>query len=152
IAERFDRLYCDAGPAPESFITLFVGIHDRRSATLRYANAGHEASWIRRPTGLVQLAPTGTLIGIGPSQFGAETQPFAPGDVLVLATDGLTEARDPRGGFIDAAQVREWLLEADADDPQRFVDALLARVAAYTHSAITDDLAVLAVTPASETP
>jgi serine phosphatase RsbU (regulator of sigma subunit) len=147
VVQRFDRLYRDAGGTPESFVTLFVGVHDRRTETLTYANAGHEACWIRRGRELTMLAPTGALIGVGPSAFGAATTPLGPGDLLVLATDGLTEARDPKGGFIDLARVTGWLIEADPSDPQKYIDEILERVAAYTRRGITDDLAVLAVAP-----
>jgi sigma-B regulation protein RsbU (phosphoserine phosphatase) len=150
IMHRFDTLYRDANGAPESFITLFAGIHDRRNGSLAYTNAGHEACWVRRGDTVEILPPTGPIIGLGGFDgftFGGERTAFGVGDTLVLATDGLTEARDPRGGFVAIEQVTRWVGEVDARTPQAVVDGLLRVVAVHTHGRITDDLAVLAVQP-----
>ncbi|MDB5092862.1 MAG: histidine kinase [Candidatus Eremiobacteraeota bacterium] len=150
IVERFDRLYRDANGAPESFVTLFVGIHDRRDGSLAYANAGHEACWIRRNRTLQMLPPTGPIVGLGGFPFAAAAAALGAGDLLILATDGLTEARDPEGGFIPTERLNAWLERADAVDPQRFVDEVASAVARYTHGKIVDDLALLAVAPAAK--
>lgn len=148
IMTRFDALYRAADGPPESFVSLFLGIHDRRDRTVRYANAGHGACWIRRDRDLEELPPTGPIVGIGGEPFGAATAKLARGELLILATDGLTEARDRSGGFVDAERVHRWLIESDAATPQRFVDAVVAAVTRYVHGRISDDLAILAVTPA----
>lgn len=149
VVARFDRLYAAADPAPEAFVTLFAAIHDRRDGSLLYANAGHEACWIRRGTStLEQLPPTGPVIGLGGMRFTERSAQLGRGDMLVLATDGLTEARDPEGGFVAAERVLEWITQADASTPQRLVDGILAAVRRYVRGRISDDLAVLAVTPA----
>ena len=150
IVTRFDALYRASGGAPESFVTLFVGVHDRRDGSLTYANAGHEACWIRRGAQLEPLPPTGPLVGLaglGEMTYAAAWVPLAPGDLLVLATDGLTEARDPAGGFVPAERLREWIVGTDAPSPQRFVDGLLAALTRYARGRTGDDLALLAVSP-----
>jgi CHASE3 domain sensor protein len=149
IVERFDRLYRDANSAPESFVTLFVGIHDRRDGSLTYVNAGHEACWIRRESTLRMISPTGPIVGLGGFPFAAAATSLGAGDLLILATDGLTEARDPDGGFIPAERLNGWLERADAGDPQRFVDEIASAVTRYTRGKIIDDLALLAVAPAA---
>lgn len=147
VATRFDALYAAADPAPETFVTLFAGVHDRRDASLVYANMGHEACWIRRGDALEQLAPTGPIVGLGGMQFAQARTTLRPGDTLLLATDGLTEARDPDGGFVPAERVRTWIAQADASTPQRLVDGIIGAVTRYVRGRISDDLAVLAVTP-----
>ncbi len=152
VAARFDALYRDADGPPESFVTLFVAIHDRRDDSLVYVNAGHEACWVRRGARLEPLAPTGPLIGLaglGAPAFAARRTVLGPGDLLVLATDGLTEARDPAGGLVPAQRVRDWILAADASSPQRLVDGLLAALTRYCRGRIGDDLALLAVARAA---
>jgi CHASE3 domain sensor protein len=145
IVRRFDALYRGANPAPESFVTLFTGIHDRRDGSLAYANAGHEGAWVRRGTTVEMLPPTGPIVGLGDFPFAAARAPLGPGDSLVLATDGLTEARTPRGEMLGADRVTAWLAAAGASSPQRMVDELLAFMTRYTRGRIDDDLAILAV-------
>jgi hypothetical protein len=147
IVRQFDALYLAAAAAPEAFVSLFLGIHDRRDGTIAYANAGHEACWVRRDHTLEELAPTGPVIGIGALSFASATTRLGSGELLVLATDGLTEARDRDGGFVPAARVRTWIAEVDAATPQRFVDGVVAAVTRYVRGRISDDLALLAVEP-----
>jgi CHASE3 domain sensor protein len=150
IMHRFDALYRDANGAPEAFVTLFVAIHDRRDGSLAYSNAGHEACWIRREGEVEILPPTGPLVGLGGFDgftFVGMRTAFGPGDTLVLATDGLTEARDPHGGFVPIEQVTSWVREVDAATPQAAVDGLLHVVQVHTRGRITDDLAILVVQP-----
>ncbi|HTJ28562.1 MAG TPA: SpoIIE family protein phosphatase [Candidatus Limnocylindria bacterium] len=155
ILSRFEGLYRSADAAPEAFTSLFVGIHDRRDGSLTYANAGHEACWIRRGSQLERLAPTGAVVGVsglGAPPIDAARTTLGKGDLLVLATDGLTEARDRTGRFVAEDEVRRWIIEGDTDYPQRFVDGLMAAVTRFRRGRAGDDLALLAVTPATGTP
>lgn len=147
MVHRFDELYSCANPAPESFVTLFAGVHDRRTGALEYVNAGHEACWVRRGTTVSLLPPTGPVVGVGGLPFAAAHTTVAAGDILVLATDGLTEARDPQGRFVPIERVTEWIAQAPARTPQALVDGLLDVVKRYTRGRIADDLAILAVEP-----
>ena len=147
VVERFASLYDRSGVAPESFVSLFAGVHDRRTACVAYANAGHAACWVRRGDVLEELPPTGPVVGLGRFPYANGTTALAPGDVLLLATDGLTEARGPDGRILHPASVRAWLASADASTPQRLVDDILADVRRHTRGRVDDDLAVLAVAP-----
>jgi serine phosphatase RsbU (regulator of sigma subunit) len=93
------------------------------------------------------LAPTGPVIGVGGLAFAAARTPLPNGDMLVLATDGVTEARDPQGRFIPIDSVTAWIAAADASTPQALVDRLLEAVMRFTRGRIADDLAILAVEP-----
>jgi CHASE3 domain sensor protein len=149
MVRRFDDLYRCSNPVPEAFVTLFAAVHDRRTDSLDYVNAGHEACWVRRGATVTALAPTGPIVGIGGLPFAAARTRLAAGDTLVLATDGLTEARDPQGRFVPIERVAEWIAQAPARPPQQLVDALVAAVRRYARGRITDDLAILAVEPVS---
>jgi CHASE3 domain sensor protein len=100
IVTRFNALYAAAEKPLEAFVVLFVGIFDGRNNTLQYTSAGHEAAFVRRSGDLEQLPPTNTIAGIDPAAiFTGRIVSVGPADTIVLATDGLTEARDPRGAF-----------------------------------------------------
>jgi CHASE3 domain sensor protein len=148
ITRRFDALYRDANASADGFVTLFVGVHDRDSGRLEYANAGHEACWVRRGDGtIVMLPPTGPIVGLGGYPFDGAATPLVPGDLLLLATDGLTEARDPQGRFIALDRITGWIAGAAGPTPQAVVDELISRVTRYARGRIADDLAILAVQP-----
>lgn len=80
------------------FVTVFYGILDPQTATLTYANAGHNPPLLLRATDLANpelLTRTGTALGIMEGlNWGAKSISLARGDVLVLYTDGVTEAQD----------------------------------------------------------
>ncbi|MEA2721289.1 MAG: hypothetical protein QOJ39_3153 [Candidatus Eremiobacteraeota bacterium] len=147
VVTRFDDLYRCANPPPESFVTLFAGVHDRRDGTVAYVNAGHEACWVRRGATVEVLPPTGPIVGLGGLPFAAARTRLAAGELLVLATDGLTEARNPRGDLAGIVCVTGWVAKAPARTPQELVDDLVRTVTRYTRGRITDDLAILAVEP-----
>lgn len=147
IVRRFDALYRAANPSPESFVSLVAAVYDRRDGSLAYTNAGHEGAWLRRGIDVEPLPPTGPIVGIGGLPFAAGRTALGAGEFLVLATDGLTEARDPRGQIVPADRVAAWVAAADARSPQSLVDDLVAFATRYTRGRINDDLAILAVQP-----
>ena len=80
--------------APEDFATLFIGAVDSKTHTLSYVNAGHNPPLIVKPDGsCLNLDPSGTMIGAFDfSGWQCETTEFAPGDLLFVFTDGVSEA------------------------------------------------------------
>jgi serine phosphatase RsbU (regulator of sigma subunit) len=81
------------------FATLFFGILDPATGALAYINGGHEAPVLRTASGAVRrLPPSGPAVGMLPGvAFEVRHEHMDPGDVLLLFTDGITEARDPEG-------------------------------------------------------
>ncbi len=85
--------------AAESFITFFFGIFDARSQRAQYSNAGHNPPMLLRSDGgCERLTEGGALLGVLPDEtYATADVQFAPGDRLVLFTDGVTEALDGDG-------------------------------------------------------
>jgi serine phosphatase RsbU (regulator of sigma subunit) len=81
------------------FITLFYGLYDPRAGTLEYVNAGQNPPLIRRRTGRFErLGPTGVALGMfEASAFAQAHTTIEAGDLLVLYSDGITEAEDRSG-------------------------------------------------------
>jgi serine phosphatase RsbU (regulator of sigma subunit)/anti-sigma regulatory factor (Ser/Thr protein kinase) len=80
---------------PDLIVTAFVGIIDDTEAYLTYANAGHPPPLLRRPDGAVTaLDGAGLPLGLRLREEAADSRTVAlePGALLVLYTDGLTEA------------------------------------------------------------
>ncbi|GAG93539.1 unnamed protein product, partial [marine sediment metagenome] len=85
-----------------TFVTFFVGAFDPTTKTLTYCNAGHNPPMVlqKRNNGkgpIVWLNPTGAAIGlVEEAEFGEKTLSLHEGDLLVMYTDGATEAVDPQ--------------------------------------------------------
>lgn len=127
------------------FVTLFVAMLDLRSGTLVHANAGHNAPLLRRAGGDVEeLGTTGPALGIiaGPP-FGERRVVLAPGDRLLLFTDGLPEAGADRTLAFDESRIATHLHTAAT--PHVLLDALAAEVTAVSGAALHDDLTMLAL-------
>jgi phosphoserine phosphatase RsbU/P len=86
-----------------TFVTLFLARLDPATRTLRYSNAGHNPALLYRKSGdgetsITWLGPTGAAIGLVEDfRPGESSLELAAGDVLVLYTDGITDAVNPQG-------------------------------------------------------
>jgi len=145
IVTRFNALFCASERSSESFVELFVAVYDRRTATMEYVNAGHEPVYIVRGNAVDSFAATGPIVGIIRDEtFTARSRRLAPDEIVFLATDGLTEARNAAGEFLTDAGVRRWLAEATAPSPTVLVETIVQRLRAYTRKSERDDLAIVA--------
>jgi sigma-B regulation protein RsbU (phosphoserine phosphatase) len=96
ICERVSRRLFVRTP-PEKYATAFVIQLDPATHTLRYTNAGHNPAILVRAGGSVEtLAASGPPLGLmAAASYQARSIELATGDVLLVYTDGLTEANDP---------------------------------------------------------
>ena len=76
--------------------------------------------------------------------FEVKTAYLDDGDTIVLSTDGLTEARDKRGVFLDATGAMSWIAE-EVYDPKLLAEHLIARARERSGKTMRDDVAVLAI-------
>jgi sigma-B regulation protein RsbU (phosphoserine phosphatase) len=94
LLERVNRLFFQF-TRPEHYATLFFGVYEADTRTIRYVNCGHPSPVLLRADGEVELLDsTATVLGaFTGSVFAERTISLAQGDRLVLFSDGLTEAR-----------------------------------------------------------
>jgi serine phosphatase RsbU (regulator of sigma subunit) len=87
------------------FVTAFYGILDPQGGTLTYCNAGHNPPYLIRSSNqdiVESLSRTGKAMGIEPnSTWSTTTVNIEPGDILLLYTDGIPDARDRDGDFFN---------------------------------------------------
>lgn len=98
VCDRVCRRLHDRTP-PEKYATAFLATFEPGTGRVRWANAGHNPGLVVRVGGSVEsLGATGPPLGLlpGARRDGAELR-LEPGDLLVLYTDGITEAMDPDG-------------------------------------------------------
>ena len=84
---------------PERYVTAFIAALDPGSGRLSYTNAGHNAGLLFRADGSVQrLEANGMPLGLFPVvEYERVEITLAPGELVLLYTDGITEAANPRG-------------------------------------------------------
>jgi sigma-B regulation protein RsbU (phosphoserine phosphatase) len=131
-----------------AFVSLFLAAFDAETRMLRYASAGHNPPLLLRPGEAPRwLAPTGPALGlIEDSAFTEETLPLAPGDRLLLYTDGVTEAMNAgrqQFGSRRLAAALENGGEASAKEMLQLVREALATFT--TEEALADDVTMVAL-------
>ncbi|MDQ2909054.1 MAG: SpoIIE family protein phosphatase [Candidatus Eremiobacteraeota bacterium] len=145
ILDAFNRIFLDTIKDPNLFVVAFVGVLDSEQGILTYASAGHAGAWRRHGSVVEQLEVTGPIIGLDPSfVYHSATLELEGGDTIVLATDGLTEART-KGGELLEVEGAAVLLRTAPLEPQACADALIAAVRAMGGGVLHDDLALLAI-------
>ncbi len=134
-----------------SFISLFAAVLDRESGRLEWCNAGHNPPYLLRATSgeITELDATGRILGIfegAPCRAG-EPLTLEPGDVLLVYTDGVTEARDPANELFEEDRLKEALREAaSAADAQGVLAAVRAALGRFTSGVRSeDDVTMVAV-------
>ena len=98
ICDRLSQMIYRRTP-PERYATMFLSVLRPEDGRLTYANAGHNPPLLIRESGEIELLPrTGLPIGLlSESTYESRQAMLGPGDLLVLYTDGITEANDPEG-------------------------------------------------------
>ena len=134
----------------ELFVTAFYGVLDPATGALTYCNAGHNPPYLlsAQNTDKVRALPrTGMPLGIeANATWELETVLLGPGDVLLLYTDGITEALDEQEGFFGPERLLEVTQASLGRSAQGIQDALLAEVHEFMGNAPqSDDIALLIV-------
>ncbi|MEA3377505.1 MAG: SpoIIE family protein phosphatase [Chloroflexota bacterium] len=131
------------------FVTVFYGVLDLEQRSLRYARAGHNYPLLIRPSSgeCRELAADGIVLGIVRDVSLVEAKvDLEPGDLLVLYTDGITDANSESGEFFGTDRLRETVRAGGALSAQRVCDLVFDDVDRFQAGAIQyDDMAVLVV-------
>jgi serine phosphatase RsbU (regulator of sigma subunit) len=95
------------------FVTCFYAILDPNSATLSYANAGHDLPYLRRRSGEAEeLRARGMPLGLMPGMSYEEKETILEaGESALLYSDGLVEAHDPKGEMFGFPRLRALIAE-----------------------------------------
>ncbi len=141
---EFNTAFAQTVENPYLFVSMFVAVLDTETLQLRYASAGHDSAFLRRSSGVSQLSVTGPVLGVMEEPFETKTLYLEDGDTLVLATDGLTEARNRAGDQLHETGAME-LIDRSSPQPQLLADELVAQVRALGGNRTRDDIAVLAI-------
>ncbi len=132
---------------PGKFVTFFYCVVDRIAGKLTYTNAGHCAPLLVRANGaVVRLDAGGAVLGVFPEwPFEQAEVTIAPGDRLVLFTDGITEAsnaRDEEFGEERLAELTSALRDRGAHELK---NRILQTVSSFTGGRTQDDATLVVV-------
>jgi anti-anti-sigma factor len=131
------------------FVTMACAVLDGESGELRYASAGHERPLLRRVGGTttVLVLEGGPALGLGAEgDFPVWTGHLAPGDALVLCTDGVSEAFDAEGVAFGLERFRQVVAETPGNALGTLPDRLVEAVERFSAGGgPRDDLALLAI-------
>lgn len=134
-----------------NFVSLFLARFDPRTRQLTYSNAGHNPPLLVRPQSngeepLSWLHPTGAAIGlVEEAEFGTATVTLEPGDLLLLYTDGVTEAMNPQDEEFGPQRVAELLRQDPYQPAQELIRRLRYQLSEFTGSQpLADDTTIVA--------
>jgi sigma-B regulation protein RsbU (phosphoserine phosphatase) len=147
--ERINRMLCER-TASERFATLFWGVFDPQSSTLRYVNAGHAAPMlVRKDRNRVdRLEEGGPILGCLPqAKYSAGEVEVNDGDTLVLYTDGVSEAANQRAEQFGEERIMRTLASTLDVTPAGLCEQLTEEVTAFAGAerSAEDDRTLLVV-------
>jgi sigma-B regulation protein RsbU (phosphoserine phosphatase) len=133
------------------YCTMFYGVYDDARRELEYVNAGHNPPLVVRGDDVQFLQPTGLPLGLFPEISHASMRAtLAPGALLVLYSDGITETRNARGDYYGIDRLVSAVLRARDGDVERIAARILADVRDFEAGAPLEDdqtLVLLQVNP-----
>ncbi|MCL5734722.1 MAG: SpoIIE family protein phosphatase [Actinobacteria bacterium] len=130
---------------PSGFVTLFLAILDFKHDELEYASAGHPQMFLKHSSGAIAALGGGSPpLGIFPdARWRAVHTQIRRGDLLLLYTDGVIEARRD-GDFFGERRLR-YLLSRERVAPENLPQLILDEILEFSGGGLHDDAAVLTV-------
>ncbi len=128
------------------FVSAFYTIWEPELGRLVYANAGHNPPLIFTPESSGSLIREhGIVLGVeADAEYSSSVIEMKPGQLLVLYTDGVTEAYGGGGGLFGLARLRNLVLGLEDWEANHVVDAIVKRVIQFRgQPELSDDLTVL---------
>jgi len=130
---------------PEDLVSVCVVVFDTAAGTVRYASAGHPAAWLWRDGDLNALRATGPLLTLDPTgSFHSREMPLDPGDLLIMYTDGLSEAR-AGGQLFGEDRIANIIKRDPGNETTTLCKILLEAARDFASEPLSDDVAILAV-------
>ena len=105
---------------------MAFGVFDAEKKTLRVANAGFARPTLVRDGNVAEIAVEGVPLGLLPgSTYDERTIQLESGDVIIFASDGITEAQDTQAEQFSQRKMEALLAGSGAMTPQKIADSLM---------------------------
>jgi sigma-B regulation protein RsbU (phosphoserine phosphatase) len=147
VPEQANKQLMDAMAGNNKFVTFFYGSLDAESGKLSYSNAGHNPPLVVRADGTIEeLAIGGLLLGVFPlATYDVGEVELSPGDVVLLFTDGVTEA-ESRNGLYGDERLHALVRSLRDKSAKEIGEAISRDVDVYSHGLHqSDDVTIVVV-------
>jgi sigma-B regulation protein RsbU (phosphoserine phosphatase) len=128
-----------------NYATTFFAVYDDESQRLRYVNCGHNPPILVRASGAVEhLGATATVLGLFEEwDCSVAELELAAGDVLVIYTDGVSEAADDKEDEFGETRLIEVTRSHQQHSADEILDAVLASVQGFSQGEQADDMTLI---------
>jgi sigma-B regulation protein RsbU (phosphoserine phosphatase) len=130
----------------DRFVTAFYGVLDSKNNVLIFSNAGHNPPILLRRDGRLEtLTEGGVALGVLPdARYDDRPVALEPGDVLVLYTDGVSEAESPSGELFGTQRIEQVMARLADRGAKDILEGLVESVHEWTgERGPSDDLTLL---------
>jgi serine phosphatase RsbU (regulator of sigma subunit) len=146
VLTRTNAAFTAQEPESDIFTTIAYALLDTEAGSLALASAGHPPAMLfRAATGrCTRLEAGGPALGVVPGRanYSEVIEAFEPGDVLLLYTDGVFEARRGKDQF-GLERIQQELMRAARRGPQEIAEAIVAAARDFAEGKLTDDVTLL---------
>ncbi len=147
LLHELNQFFYDDLTRAELFITLFYLQYDHTNRKIDFASAGHSPTllWRAAEKRCLRLDPEGLIIGVKKSfDYEQESLTLATGDVLLLYTDGLTEASNENNDLFGEERLKQLLAENHRMETQQLINHIVEQVQLFTgHQSFQDDVSLV---------
>ena len=136
LVANMNKYACSNSQGGLRFTTAFLAEYDTARHVFTYINAGHNNPILRRASGSIERLDVGGLpLGIQPTvKYDSATVTLAPGDWLIVFTDGLVEAENARQEEYGESRVISLLGANASSNPKELLDRLMASLDLFVGS------------------
>lgn len=145
LVEQANRLFCE-GTMSTHFATLVCGMANT-SGEVEICNAGHCYPFLVQGSSVERIPSTGLALGMFcAGQFSTEKVKLAPGDILFLYSDGLSEARNKSNIQYGEERLAALISKKSVASPQELINSCLQDLTNFQSGAPkTDDLTMMVI-------
>ncbi|MCC7420613.1 MAG: SpoIIE family protein phosphatase [Planctomycetaceae bacterium] len=125
---------------PHQFMSLIVGVIDSSDMTFTYTNAGHPTPIVLHRNNLVATESHGMLLGVSEDvRYGQSTIRLSPDDLIVLFSDGISEARNDRRRMFRAEGIAAAVHASREESAEGVLSCVMTHLTEHTQSSHSSD-------------
>lgn len=146
LCRKINQVLCGS-VAPGKFVTMFYGVIDSETLTLRFENAGHCSPIVLRGDSAIVLTEGSTVLGLFPdAEYEERRFSLQPADCLLLTTDGVTEAANERDEEFGVERLKDSARAARSLGAHGIRTRILEDVSRFCKGNFHDDASLIVVT------